>query len=84
MKICPKENHGCDIKLLWRMKQSKTDQYGGRKPDETFLKDNSRDAFSPAASIFHMLSLMEKQKEGEEENTPVTHSSQTQEEKRAS
>lgn len=70
-RIDPKENHGCEVRLRWFMKPSKTDQTGGKKPAKTFLKDDTEDALSLAAAIWHMLSLREKPKEGEEENTGI-------------
>lgn len=70
-KIDPKENNGCEIKLRWRMKPSKTGQAGGRKPTKTFLKDDSKDALSLAADKWHILCLKENHEEEEEENTPL-------------
>lgn len=66
-RIDPKENHGCEVKLRCRMKPSKTDQTRDRKPAKIFLKDDSKGALSLAAAIWHMPSLKEKPKEGEEE-----------------
>lgn len=48
------ENHGCELKMRWRLKPSKTDEAGTMGFEKTFLLDPKPCASSAAHAIRHM------------------------------
>lgn len=53
--VDPKPHHGCEMRLQWTMKQSKTDQSVEKAFERSFLVDHDHDILSAEAAIEYML-----------------------------
>lgn len=55
--VDPRTPHGCNMRLRWDMKQTKTNQNGEKRLENSILVENEHDSLPAGAAIEHMISM---------------------------